>query len=388
MRILTVNYEYPPLGGGGGVAAANLAREFVRRGHAVDYVTTHFGDLPREEHVEGIRVVRVPVWGRRTLETAGILSMLSYPVAAVARALRLARQCPYDLIHTHFAIPSGPAGCFLAARLKRPNVLTVYGGDIYDPSKPYSPHRHPLLKRAVRYVLDRADLVVPESEDLCRRTKAIYRTCTEVRRIPLGFVPKPYTAASRQELGLRAEAVYAIAVSRLIPRKGYPDLLEAFRVANVDALELLIIGDGPERPKLERLCVELGIAPKAHFLGYVADETKYQYLTTADFFALATQHEGYGIVFQEAMYCGLPIATTNEGGQTDFLREGRNALLTRPADPAALAHSLRRLATDSALRETLAANNRKDIRQQTIDVVAAEYLDVFEALLARARAAT
>lgn len=373
-----LNYEYPPLGGGGGVAAANIAEGLVRAGHEVDFITSHFKGLEREEAIGGVRIYREPVRGRKDYQTASIISMLTFPTAAVRRALALRRTRDWDVIHTHFAIPTGPAGYVLSKLWRKPNILSVYGGDIYDPSKKYSPHRHPVLKLAVKNVLNQASAVVAESGDLCGRTLSIYKPKRPPLRIPLGFKEPVFTPASRAALGMEEDAVYAVAVSRLVARKGYPDLLRAFAACNAPKLRMVIAGDGPEGPGLRALCSELGIQDRVRFFGQVTEQEKYQLLSNADFFALATHHEGFGIVYQEAMYCGLPIVTTNVGGQTDFLCHGENGLLCAPGDIPTLTAHLEQLANDPVLCAAMAEKNRADIRGHFVDAVVAQYVTLFE----------
>ncbi len=383
MRILALNYEYPPLGGGGGVAAAGLAAGFVRAGHEVDYVTSHCHGLERQETIVGVRIFREPVLGRTDYQTASIVSMLSFPIAAIRRAAALRRSVDYDLIHTHFAIPTGPAGYVLSKWWGKPHVVSVYGGDVYDPSKKYSPDRQPLLGMAVRQVLNQAGAVVAESEDMLARTVAIYRPPRTPILIPLGFKAPQYAAVSRGALGLDCDKVYAIAVSRLISRKGYPDLLAAFARCRERDLRLLIVGDGPEGPLLKRISAELGMEDRVRFLGPLDEERKYQYLSNADFFVLATRHEGFGIVYQEAMHCGLPIVTTNVGGQTDYLADGENALLFSPGDVDGMAARMDRLAADSTARMEMGERNREAVKAHGMNEVVGQYIALFETEIAR-----
>ena len=122
MRILFCNYEYPPLGGGGGVVMAALARQLARR-HEVTVLTSRAGDLARaRSDDQGVRVVRVPVFFRRQLAVANFPSMLAYLPSGFVRGLSL-RRAAFDVINTHFVVPTGPLGHALARWHRLPNVL-------------------------------------------------------------------------------------------------------------------------------------------------------------------------------------------------------------------------------------------------------------------------
>src|SRR4030042_5821734 len=108
MRILMINYEFPPLGGGGGVASYEIAKALAARDHEVDVLTTKRRGLPSKEVVDGLSVYRAPVVGRGRLATASILSMLSFLPSGIATGYRAPGRGEDDVLNTHFAIPSGP----------------------------------------------------------------------------------------------------------------------------------------------------------------------------------------------------------------------------------------------------------------------------------------
>ena len=107
MRILFCNYEYPPLGGGGGVVMAALARHLARR-HDVTVLTSRAGDLAPDEMDSGVRVVRVPVFFRKELAVANFPSMFAYLPSGFLRGTKLGREANFHVINTHFAVPTGP----------------------------------------------------------------------------------------------------------------------------------------------------------------------------------------------------------------------------------------------------------------------------------------
>jgi glycosyltransferase involved in cell wall biosynthesis len=381
-RVLLVSYEYPPLGGGGGVILRDLARELARR-IEVTVLTTHRRGLAREEREGALEIVRTPVFLRDADATASLPSMLSFPPSSLLTGSRLLRQRSYDLVHTSFAVPSGPGGLLLARRFRLPHVLMIHGGDIWDPSKRLSPHRTPLLKQTVRRVLHASDRVVAQSQDTVRRARAIYGA-REVDCVPLAINPPQVESASRADLGLDPDAMLLATVGRLIPRKGLDDLIDLVAGIRDPRIHLLVIGEGPLREMLEDRARQL--APnRIHFTGFVAEERKWQLLAAADLYVSTTLHEGFGIVFLEAMASGLPVICYDEGGQRDFLDETVGALV--PAgDLAAFRRRLEEHVGDPALRARKGEAGRLRAREYSMERFAQRYLEIYEQALRRRRA--
>lgn len=206
------------------------------------------------------------------------------------------------------------------------------------------------------------------------------------------FVPTP-RAVDRAEqedrrarLGLPSDAFVVFALGRLVAKKGFADLLEAWSAlphgTNGRPLRLLIAGDGPERERLAAATARLGLTGRVVWAGWQNDPTPFYALSDA--FVCPSRHEPLGNVILEAWQHRLPVLSTRNEGACELVSEGRDALLAPLADPAGLADGLRTLlAMKPAERAALADAGHATVqRDHGEDAVVGAYLALYEALRA------
>ena len=390
LRILLLNYEYPPLGGGAGIASAALAQRLAERGIVVDVVTSRPGGVRDTERQTGLACVTVAPnltlyrvhSRRRGIHQAGFLGAGSYLWSAIPVARTLLRAHRYDIVHIYFSLPTGALIPALPLG-DTPVVVSLRGSDVpgYDERNPRLVLAHRMLRPLTRWIWRRASRVVPVCDSLgvlARDTLPSLEYSVIGNGVDLDLF-RPGTLAVARESG----PVRCLAVGRLIERKGFGDVMRAWSLLPRGRYALEIAGGGPQDSALRALAIELGVSADVQFSGPLSREEIAARCRSADIFVLTPYEEAFGNVFAEAIAAGLPVIGSNIGAIPDLVRQGENGILVQPGDANAIARAVRELGDDPARRAEIATRNRA--RAESIlswDTAADRYLALYAELVA------
>lgn len=344
MRILALTHVFPRADDD--PAAPFLltwARALRTAGADVGVIAPHDAGLPNRDVVAGVPVRRVRYAPERHERIAyqgqmhHLMREASGPllagalVSALAWSLRIqASQARPDVVHVHWWVPG-----MLAARLARvpvPVVCTVHGTDVA------LIEARPALAPVARWALHAADRVEAVSSDLADRLlQATGRRADGVNPMPL---PEHWSAPPEPHAPPRASTLHVLAVGRLVPEKGFADLVAA--LARVDlATELTLVGEGPQGDALRAQAGALGVP--LHMPGRLDAAALARAYRCADVVVQPSHREGLGLVAVEALLSGVPVVATDSGGVRDVLPADA---LVPIGDPVALAHALQTVAHD------------------------------------------
>jgi teichuronic acid biosynthesis glycosyltransferase TuaC len=295
---------------------------------------------PALEIQQGIRV-----YHPRFLSVPGLLRQFDgWSMAlASARVLRRLKRQGARLIDAHFAYPDGEAATRLGRWLDLPVTITLRGTEV-----PHS--NNPALRPRLARALQAATRVFCVSDSLRRLAVELGAAAETTEVVGNGvdtgrFYPVERTAA-RRKVGLPVDATVLVSVGALVERKGMQrviDCLPTLLQRHPDLHYLIVGGGSPEgdhRAELEAQAARLGLDERVHFLGALQpDELKWA-LSAADIFVLATRNEGWANVFLEAMACGLPVITTDVGGNAEVVCRAELGSVVPFGDVAALQQAL------------------------------------------------
>jgi glycosyltransferase involved in cell wall biosynthesis len=298
-----------------------------------------------------------------------------FVIAGIVAAWRLARRNRYDVIHVHWPLPLAALGWAAARAARAPTVTLFYGVELRWVASGMRP-----LRGFLRWAIRRSDAVVAISS----------YTANEVRQLvdrPVEVIPYTFelSAASPRKRRTADSGFEILTVGRLVERKGVVHLVDALaQLPPASGARLVVIGDGPEAPRIRARALELGIGDRVELRGRVPDEALRAAYASADAFVLPAivdargDTEGLGVVLLEAMNFGIPVVASATGGIIDIVIDGETGLLVPSADSARLAAALQRLWSDPQLASRLGAEGQRFVADKfSWTAIVARWLTVY-----------
>ena len=356
MKLLCINYEYPPIGGGGGVVSKGLAEALVKRGYHIDLVTSGMKDLPEFEIVNGVHVHRVNCFRRyRHYVTLPEMATLIWPL--YSKALRLINENDYHLNHTHFIFPSGLVSYLLKKRTGLQYILTCHGSDVpgYNPDRFHFAHQllRPLWVKTIK-----------NSQGISTPSHYLKKLIQSQIDVPVEVIPNGYDFLP---CAPTAKCNRILVVTRMFERKGVQFFIKA--VADLKSKwEILIAGDGPYLNKLKELAHNI---PAIRFLGFVSGPALAQLYKSSKIFVFPSVQENFPVVLLEAMEAGCAIVTTDAPGCVEVV--GNEAIITRRGQVSDIRNALEYLMANDNEVNRLSCRARDRAGQFTWSTIASNF---------------
>ena len=358
MRILMLDNEFPPLGGGTGVVNYHLLKQLASYQDIwVDLITSSRSrdSYETERFAERITIYKVPV-DNQNVHHATNVELLRYIWRALWFSRKLLKQHRYDISFAFAGVPAGAISYVLKLFGKIPYLVSLQGPDVPGFEARYN-YLYPFLRPILRVIWRKALIVTAISKE---HQRLAHETLPD---LPIPIVYNGVETKEFYPVERGASEINLLCVGRLIERKGQHHLLQAFARLYKDNLgqtiRLTLAGTGDAETDLKRLASDLGIAEAVHFAGFVTREQMPEMYRNADIFVLPSQNEGMSIALLEALSTGLPVIVTNTGGTEELVREGENGLIVQWADVDQLASALRTLVSDEVVRRQMGEVSRR-----------------------------
>ncbi len=355
LRVVVLNRVVPP-----------AATPLLRRVPAAVRLARH----PRRSELDGIEVHYVRYASPPRQRSYG--SWGSWAAKPLGRALeRLHKDFRFDLIHAHNAVPAADA--VLSAGVTTPLVVSVHGADIY-----YTAPRGGDGRSAVVRAFERARLVIANSEGIATACAQLGSATTEIVHLGTDLPEQP---------AQRPEQPTLVTVGHLIERKRHADVLRAIWVLRerFPSLRYVIIGDGPERARLELLTDALGLRERVEFTGQMENAAALERARRCSIFVMPSVDEAFGVAYIEAMAGWLPaVGSVGEPGPAEIRRYGEGMRIVPPADVERLAERLGEMLEDTDLIAHVGGRARRTVEAEfSWDACGAATVAAYEKALAQ-----
>jgi N-acetyl-alpha-D-glucosaminyl L-malate synthase BshA len=370
MKIAIVCY---PTFGGSGVVATELGMALARLGHEIHFITysqpVRLALLEKNIYYHEVDVPEYPLFKHQPYDLA-----LSSKLVDTIKAYQI------ELLHVHYAIPHAYAGYMAKKMLKEegifiPMITTLHGTDITLVGS------HPFYRTAVTFSINKSDRVTAVSKNLRDTTYAMFDIQKEIEVIPnfidvQRYIEKAKEPCDRTLMALQSEIIFTH-VSNFRAVKRVEDIVEIFaRVNEHHPSVLIMVGEGPERIKAERLAKQKGVYDKVKFLGNSVEIDKV--LCMSDIFLLPSSEESFGLAALEAMANKTAVISSNAGGLPEVNIHEHTGYVCEVGDVEQMSAYALKLAQDSDLLHTMKTNALESARRFDLPEIVPIYERLYE----------
>lgn len=370
VRPLRLGIACYPTFGGSGIVATELGLHLAHQGYEIHFISL---SLPYRltEFTQNVFFHEVSIEPYPLFQTYSPLSL-----ALASKMSEVAEHYDLDLLHVHYALPFA-ASAYLARELVKPRrlpvITTLHGTDITVVGV------QPAFYRLTKFSIESSDRVTAVSEFLRQRTHESLHIERDIRVIP-NFVDTNRFSPRERRTGVLAPADVPVLMhaSNFRPVKNLETLVRVFaRVHAERPCRLVMVGDGPEKPRIEQLCRDLGVHRQTLFLGN--QDVMEELLPLADVFFLPSESESFGLVALEAMSVGVPVVASAVGGLPEVVPHGVAGFLHASRDVDGMSASILKLFADARLREEMGRAGRQVACQKfRAETVIARYRELYE----------
>lgn len=364
-----------PTFGGSGVVATELGMALADKGHKVHFITysqpfrlNHFNE---NLFYHEVSVNDYPLFDYQPYE-----SVLASKIVDVAIYERL------DVLHVHYAIPHASVA-YLAQqilksrKIKLPYITTLHGTDItlvgQDPS----------FEPVIFFSLNNSNAITSVSESLRKDTLKTFKIANDVKVIPNFIKIEDYEnnsmACSRKNFAANNEKIL-IHISNFRKVKRVEDVLRVFNIVRKELpCKLILVGDGPERPAIDKLCRELDTCNDIISVGKIANPK--EILAIADVFILPSETESFGLSALEAMAMKMPVISSNTGGIPELNIHGKTGYMSKVGDYEDMAKNTIALLSDDKKYQQFKANAFEQAKKFDIDNILPMYEKLYKEVI-------
>lgn len=373
MKILVLTHEFPPVGGGGGRVAQDIAAGLARRGHELRILTAHFEDLSNDELLDGVRIQRIPS-KRRAAFRAEFFEMLRYDWAAIVSGLKVIREWQPDLIHAHFAVPAGAAAFVLSKLSGIPYVLTVHLGDVPGavPEK---------TDRWFKWIYPVTPLIWHNAAQIVAVSEFTRNLALQHYRLPIEVIPNGVAMDKLPRRPAYRGAPRIVFAGRFVEQKNPAHLVEALsRLAELP-WTCSMLGDGQLLEPVRKKVSEDGLSERFAFPGWVSPESVVASFASSEILVLPSRSEGLSVVGVQALGMGLALILSDAGGNGELVRDGQNGFLFRTGDLEGLISALKKLLGDPTMLQSAQQQSLAMAKKFDMENVVGRYEALFETLI-------